>query len=84
MPVVFSRLRVAKSGNLVLRSYYGLGGKWSDAVVLNTKGLGDRRARKVAARLEMERRTRTYGSMTWFVSGPATVRRVEATITIKL
>ena len=84
-------LRVADTGNLV-RDRYLREGVWHSEVVFNTKHLGDRRARKKAAKAEMERlmaesnetqRPRVYDSWTVSFAEPSVINHFTINITLK-
>jgi hypothetical protein len=84
---MYTKMRVAKSGNLVETTYGDLGKTWH-RVVMDTRGMGDRRARKKVAREELQRRTGDrvyavyhYGAMD-FLAGVIT--RFSDTFTIKV
>jgi hypothetical protein len=82
MPRPLSYLRISNAGNLVLRTHYGIAGKWSDAVVYSTKGMGDRRQRKAAAKAEWKAREKIYAAVTWTTTSPGVVRRINVSVTI--
>lgn len=86
--LMYTKMRVAKSGNLVETTYGDLGSRWH-RVVLDTKGMGDRRARKRIAREELQRLfaegraygTYHYGAMDFLVG---VINRFSGTIMIKV
>ena len=73
---MFSYLKVSNAGNLIRRTYDTAAAAWRDEVVVNTSGLGDRRARKAAARAELAARTKVYVDVRWHTTSPAVLHRI--------
>lgn len=73
---MYRHLKVSNAGNLICRTYDVTTSRYREEVIFDTAGLGDRRARKAAARAELAAQTKVYAEIVWHATSPAVLHRV--------